>query len=115
MLACFFFKRVPLLRPQVVFNEIRARDPCMLRWVEIMARIGGGGAKVKFEAPFFHWLSDQILMIEDYAYAGTDFRISIYHYHLALSGVTLVRINTQDVDYVFIFLSFMIFMDDNKT
>ena len=39
-----------------------------------MACTGGGKAKVKFEASFFHWLCDQILMIEDYAYAGTDFR-----------------------------------------
>ena len=44
----------------------------MLQWVEIMARTRGGRAKVKFEAPFFRWLNDQILMIEDYAYAGTD-------------------------------------------
>ena len=29
---------------------------------------------MKFEATFFHWLQYQILMIEDYAYAGTDFR-----------------------------------------
>ena len=62
------------MRPQVIFNEIRDRDPCMLRWVDIMARIGGGRAKVKFEAPFFCWVCDQILMIEDYAYAGSDFR-----------------------------------------
>ena len=45
----------------------------MLQLVEIMAHTGGGGAKVKFEAPFFRWLSDQILMIEDYAYVGMDF------------------------------------------
>ena len=37
-----------------------------------MARTGGGGAKVKFKAAFFHWMSNQILMIEDYAYVGTD-------------------------------------------
>ena len=41
--------------------------------------------------------------------------ILIYHYHLEISGVTSVRINTQDVDCVFIFLCFMIFMDGNKT
>ena len=55
-----------------MFTELKYRDPRMLRWVEFMARIGGGEAKVKFEAPFFCWLSDQILMIEDYAYVGTD-------------------------------------------
>ena len=39
-----------------------------------MARIGAGSGKVKFGDPFFRWLRDQILMVEDYAYAGTDFR-----------------------------------------
>ena len=62
------------MRPQVIFTELRARDPRMLRWFEIMARTGGGRAKVKFKVALFRWLRDQILMIEDYAYAGTDFR-----------------------------------------
>ena len=56
----------------MVFIELRDRDPCMLRWVEIMAHTGGGRAKVKFEAAFSPWLRDQILVIEDYAYGGTD-------------------------------------------
>ena len=38
-----------------------------------MARIGAGSGKVKFGDPFFRWLRDQILMVEDYAYAGIDF------------------------------------------
>ena len=46
----------------------------MLWCVEIMAHTIGGKAKVKYGYPFFHWLGDQILMIEDYAYAGTKFR-----------------------------------------
>ena len=58
----------------MVFIELRDRDPHMLMWVEVMAHIGGGRAKVKFEAAFFCWLRDQILMIKDYAYAGTYFR-----------------------------------------
>ena len=39
-----------------------------------MARTGGGGAKVKYVSAFFHWLDDQILMVEDYAYDSTEFR-----------------------------------------
>ena len=62
------------MRPQVIFTELRARDSHMLRWVETMAGTGGGKAKVKFEVTFFRWLRDWILMIEDYAYAGKDFR-----------------------------------------
>ena len=36
-----------------------------------MAPHGHGGPRVKYGAPFFHWLNDKLLMIEDYAYAGT--------------------------------------------
>ena len=38
-----------------------------------MDRTGAGRGKVKFGDPFFRWLRDQILMVEDYAYVGTDF------------------------------------------
>ena len=38
-----------------------------------MARTGAGRGRVKFDDPFFRWLEDQILMVEDYAYIGTDF------------------------------------------
>ena len=58
----------------MVFIELGDRDPHMLMWVEIMAHTGGVRAKVKFEATFFHWPIDQILMIEDYAYVGANFK-----------------------------------------
>ena len=45
----------------------------MQRWVRILARTRVGRGKVKFGDPFFRWLTDQLLMMEDYAYAGTDF------------------------------------------
>ena len=38
-----------------------------------MAHTGGGRGRVKFGDPFFRWIRIQILMVEDYAYAGTDF------------------------------------------
>ena len=38
-----------------------------------MAHTGAGKEKVKFGDPFLRWLKDQILMVEDYANAGTDF------------------------------------------
>ena len=38
-----------------------------------MARIGAGRGKVKFSDPFFRWFRDQLLMVEDYAYACIDF------------------------------------------
>ena len=38
-----------------------------------MARTGEGRGRVKFSDSFFRWVQDQILMVEDYGYAGTDF------------------------------------------
>ena len=38
-----------------------------------MACTGVGRGRVKFDDPFFRWLQYRILMVEDYAYAGTDF------------------------------------------
>ena len=38
-----------------------------------MARTGVSRARVNFGDPFFRWLRDQMVMVEDYAYAGTDF------------------------------------------
>ena len=38
-----------------------------------MARIGASRGRVKFGDAFFRWLRDQMLMVEDYAYAGIDF------------------------------------------
>ena len=32
-----------------------------------------GGIVMTYIMPFFCWLKDQILMVEDYAYVGTDF------------------------------------------
>ena len=74
ILASFFFERVPHLRLQVDFNELRADNPCMVHWVEVMARHGDGGSKVKYGSAFFRWLDDQLLMIEDYTYARTDIK-----------------------------------------
>ena len=62
------------MRPQVVFTELRAWDPRMQRWVRVMAHTGVGKGKVKFSDSFFRWIRDQILMVEDYAYVGTDFK-----------------------------------------
>ena len=38
-----------------------------------MAHTRAGRGKVKFGDPFFRWLRDQLLMVEDYAYVGTNF------------------------------------------
>jgi hypothetical protein len=49
------------------------QDPQMKIWVDLMARHGGVPI-VKYDQAFFQWLRDQLIMVEDYAYVGTDFR-----------------------------------------
>ena len=48
------------------------RDPQMLRWCQLMA-CHVAGPIVRYDDTFFDWLRGQVLMIEDYAYAGLDF------------------------------------------
>jgi hypothetical protein len=48
------------------------RDPRMLRWCQLMARHVTGPI-VRYDDLFFDWLQGQVLMIEDYVYAGLDF------------------------------------------
>ena len=49
------------------------RDPRMQRWVELMAR-HAGQSTVMLSNAFFSWFRRQIIAINDYAYAGVDFR-----------------------------------------
>jgi hypothetical protein len=44
----------------------------MKRWVDLMAHHGGVPI-VKYDEAFFQSLRDQLIMVEDYAYTGTDF------------------------------------------
>ena len=87
----------------------------MLQWVYIMAHTGGRGAKVNYGSAFFHWLDDQLLMVEDYAYDGTEFR-GYPNLPLAVDSQWgyISKKNAQDIHY-FLHFDFMIFMNDNKT
>jgi hypothetical protein len=73
LLVSFFLERVPLLRLQVEWNLPAPRDPRMLRWCQLMARHVAGPI-IKYDDTFFDWLRPQMLMVDDYAYAGLDFR-----------------------------------------
>jgi hypothetical protein len=44
----------------------------MKRWVELMARHCGVHI-VKYDDVFFQWLRNQLIMVEDYAYARMNF------------------------------------------
>ena len=62
------------MRPQVTITRLDPEDPRMLAWVIAMLHFRGGGPKVTYGSGFFHWLRNQLIMVEDYAYEGEDFR-----------------------------------------
>lgn len=49
------------------------RDPAMKKWCGMMTRLGGGRLS-EFGEDFFSWLGWEITVVDDYAYAGVDFR-----------------------------------------
>jgi hypothetical protein len=62
-----------VLRLQAEWHFSGPRDPRMLRWCRLMARHVAGPI-VKYDDIFFDWLQNQMLMVDDYAYVGLDFR-----------------------------------------
>lgn len=50
----------------------RPRDPHLLQWGELM-HCHGAGQKMFFPPPFFVWLHQLLIIVEHWAYAGTDF------------------------------------------
>ena len=76
ILVSFALDRIPSLAPQLIFVDPgEHREPRMVRWVALMSRHGGDGCVVvRFTPTYFHWLQNQIFAIEDFSYAGIDFR-----------------------------------------
>ena len=70
VIVSFILQRVPHMRPQVTITRIEHEDPRMVSWVMTMPHVGGEGPKVSYGSGFFHWLRNQLLMVEDYAYEG---------------------------------------------
>ena len=58
----------------MTITMLEPKDPMMIAWVTTMPLLGGGGPKVSYGYSFFHWLRNQLLMVEHYAYEGADFR-----------------------------------------
>ena len=52
----------------------RPREHRMVRWVALMARHAKGIEVVRFPSSYFRWMECQIFVIEDFPYAGIDFR-----------------------------------------
>jgi hypothetical protein len=72
ILVSFFLERVPIFHLQhVEWGIPTPQDPQMKIWVDLMAHHGGMPI-VTYGPSFFQWLRDQLIMVEDYAYVGTD-------------------------------------------
>ncbi len=63
----FSLERIPLLAPQVAIEQGGPRDPCMLKWVILMAHHRGGeGPMIWYTLDSFGWLKNKIIMIGDF-------------------------------------------------
>ena len=75
ILTTFFFERVPALRPRVISTISSPRDPRIARWVDMMKRLGGSEVpQTTWHDEFFLWWGEHIIAVDDYPYAGMDFR-----------------------------------------
>ena len=61
------------MRPWAAVPSFTARDPAMVKWSSLLVRLGGG-RQPHFLEDFFSRLDQDILVVDDYGYAGIDFR-----------------------------------------
>ena len=89
ILSTFFFDHVPWLSPRVDVPLHRVRDPAQHCCVDVICRLGGGRVSNPYPAEFFLWWRRQIVAIDDYPYAGIDFRgVRTCRYHQDRHTVT---------------------------
>jgi hypothetical protein len=49
-------------------------DPSMAWWIKVMRRQGGGRVSTPYHDDFFLWWRRQVIALDDYPYAGINFR-----------------------------------------
>jgi hypothetical protein len=74
ILCSFFFERVSGLGPRVDIILHGPCDPSMAQWTEVMRQLGGGRLPTPYNDDFFFWWRRQVIALEDYPYAGIEFR-----------------------------------------
>ena len=73
ILVSFILERLPIFQGQgAIVAEPIPREPRMARWAALMPR-AGGGQHMSWRLEFFGWLRRQLIVVEDWPYAGTDF------------------------------------------
>ena len=72
-MVVFFLEQLPLFQIQgALVADPLPREPRMTRWEALMPR-GGGGQQMSWRPEFFIWLHRQLIVVEDWPYAGTNF------------------------------------------
>jgi hypothetical protein len=74
ILCSFIFERVLGLGPRVEILPRGPHGPAMARWIEVMRRQRGGRVPTPYNNDFFFWWWWQVIALDDYPYAGIDFR-----------------------------------------
>ena len=74
ILSTFFFMHVPGLSLRVDVPLHGVQDLAQRRWEDMMHRLGGGRVANPYPTDFFLWWRRHIVSIDDYPYAGIDFR-----------------------------------------
>ena len=76
LVVSFGLERVPMLIPQHLTVGVGLpREPKLIRWVAIMACHPDERIEVaRFKPEYFQWLENQVFSIQDFPYAGVDFR-----------------------------------------
>ena len=60
------------MRPWATIPSFTMRDLAMLKWYGLLTRLSGG-RQPHFSEDFFNRLDQDMLMVDDYGYAGIDF------------------------------------------
>ena len=90
-----------LIPQQLTVDILGPREPKLIRWVAVMARHPDeGAAVVGFSDSYFDWLEGQLFVIQDFPYAGMDFR--------GYPDMVLPQGEQWDDRGTFIFTSFLI-------
>ena len=74
ILSTFFFEQVLGIIPRIDSAPHGVQDPSQRRWANVMRRLGGGRVSNPYLAQFFPWWRRQLTAIDNYPYAGIDFR-----------------------------------------
>jgi hypothetical protein len=115
-LVSFFLERVPQMQPQVPLISCPTIEPRMEQWMSLSSRLGNEPLTFLFTIDFFAWWGRQLVVIEDFPYAGVEFRGNANL--VLLEGTQWDASGTKDhnlVNFVFVFICFWLYDEGSKS